>query len=150
MTKNTSIEAALALLNSQGDALAATAAPLDGINVDALIAEAQGRLKVVVADEPDMVEAEESDVINALWARAEELKRTEDGAKRERAKITATMKAATPEGKTLTVHGAPVFQHQIRMARVLDQAAIRSEFPDIPGNERFYKDQITTAGTYKR
>lgn len=118
-------------------------------DLDAMIEQAAGKLGVTPAPK-DTVEAVDADTITELWTKAEELKKVEDRAKRDRAKITAVLKQATPEGSTLTVHGSPVFANTIVVKRTLDQAAVKNEFPDVAGNERFYTDSITTMALYKR
>jgi hypothetical protein len=118
-------------------------------DLDAMIDASAGKLGVTPAKK-DTVEAADPETITELWTKAEELKKVEDRAKRDRAKITALLKQTTPEGKVLTVHGAPVFANTIVASRVLDQAAVKNEFPDIAGNERFYKDSLTTRADYKR
>ena len=122
-------------------------------NIDSEIEAARKRLALKPsASVRDEIEAADPDIINALLARASELDDTEKAAKREREKITALLSeiAGLPDGdkRVLLVHGAPVFSVSLVVSRALDQAQVKSEFPDIAGNERFYKDSISTRRNY--
>lgn len=122
-------------------------------SIDTEIEQARQRLALKPSKPvSDEVEAADPDVINALLAKASELDDTEKAAKREREKITALLTEiiGEPDGdkRVLLVHGAPVFSVSLVVSRGLDQAQVKSEFPDIADNARFYKDAITTRRNY--
>lgn len=143
---NDDLTAALEMLES-------TVAP--AFDIDALLAEARSKLKLEpkIVDDHKEVEAADANVVNALLARADVLKRAEDAAKKERAKITDTLAelAGTPNGVPieLKVHGATVFVVKNVTSRVLNTEMIKSVFPDIPENSELWKSQTALRRDYK-
>ena len=117
-------------------------------DVNALIEDA--RLKLGVAPAP----VDNTRVINLtgaqgvvasnLLAKAEELDKVAKAALAEREAIKQVLADLVDDhAEELRVNNAPVFTYKEQHARVLDQAAVKAAFPDVPGNERFWKDQVT-------
>ena len=125
-------------------------------NIDDMLAEARTRLALAPAanTDSDQREAPNAEVVNALLAKAAELKRTEDSAKKEREKITNLLAeiAGPIEGsKTveLTVNKATVFTVSRIESRGLNTDYIKSAHPDIPGNDAYWKTSVSTRRNYK-
>jgi hypothetical protein len=121
-----------------------------GASQDDLIADAAAKLGITKLDDDEEVAPADADAAMDLYLRAESLKKIIDSATKERDKITKVFKSTVPEGAKLVVRGSVIFHNNIVASRVLDQASVKNEFPDVPGNERFYKDQISTRAEYKR
>jgi hypothetical protein len=126
------------------------------VNIDAMLAEARSRLALAPAanTDSDQREASNPEVVNALLAKAAELKRTEDSAKKERAKITDLLaEIAGPVTGTRTVelivNDAPVFTVSVIESRGLNVDYIKSAHPDIPGNDAYWKTTKSTRRNYK-
>lgn len=126
-------------------------------NVDALLAEARERLALAPVPKAtdNKREAPNADVVNALLAKAAELKRTSDSATKERGKITDLLAEITgPIPKKakeleLTVNKATVFTVSQVTSRVLNTDFVKSKHPDIEGNEDYYKDSVSIRRNYK-
>ena len=134
--------------------------PTVGLDLDALIAKARADNGVVAKVKDLSVEAHDPELVNTLLAQASELKRVEDGAKKERAKITdflgdlveaAEIAQGVAPGSfaELTVHGAVVFTNTLSTSRVLNQTHIKSMFPDIKENAEVWSDQTKRTRLYK-
>ena len=142
------IEEALAILNASEQSNQQNIAQ----NLDQMIAEARSRLALApkpAADTSNEVSPTDPAMVNALLAQADEFKRAEAAAKRERAKITDLLAELTGPNATLTVNGAPVFVVSTVTSRVLDQAHIKSLFPDIPENAEMWTESTATRRDYK-
>lgn len=123
-------------------------------DVNALVEDARHKLGVApvpatgVAHKLD-VTGPQAIVVNNLLAKAAELDRIAKAATAEREEIKQALADYAGDATELRVNGAPVFTYQEQVARVLDQAWIKANYPDIPGNEHFYKDQVTRPRRFK-
>lgn len=123
-------------------------------DVHALIADAREKLGVAPPPQNNVATAidirgAQAIVANNLLAKAEELKRIADAANAEREEIKQALADYAGDAEELRVNGAPVFTYREQVSRVLDQAAVKSRFPDVPGNEWAYKDQVTRPRRFK-
>ncbi|MDF2563584.1 MAG: hypothetical protein K0R99_5030 [Microbacterium sp.] len=124
-------------------------------DVHALIDDARTKLGIEQAVEPGVgaykvnVTGQKAIIVNNLLAKAAELDRIAKAASAEREEIKQTLADYAGDATELQVNGAPVFTYQEQTARVLDQSWIKANYPDIPGNEHFYKDQVTRPRRFK-
>lgn len=84
----------------------------------------------------------QSAMINELLAQAAEAKRVVDAAQADYDAVKDLLTELLGEQRTdLKVHNQLVFTARYSESRVLDQAYLKSKFPDIPGNEEFWTTQ---------
>ena len=100
---------------------------------------------VPTAEEPGALAlvGEDAATVNELVARADELARIAKAATEEREQIKDLLRDTLGEREVLVVNGAPVATNKQTVSRILDQQWIKSAYPDVPGNENFYKDSVT-------
>ncbi len=121
--------------------------------LDARIAAAQEQLGAarIVKGSTDLEVPEEMratvNEIVALVSDEQRLVKQHEAAVERGKKFLAAIieKAEDGNGATyeqLTVNGAPVFGYKPSVVRILDQAAVKAEFPDTPENKRFYTDSL--------
>jgi hypothetical protein len=91
--------------------------------------------KVVVINDPV-----QASLVNELLAQADQLKRVADAAEADREAIKELLTEVLGEKEILKVHNAEVFTAKVTTSRVLNQSFIKSRFPDIEGNEDYYKN----------
>ena len=124
-------------------------------NIDTLLAEARSRLSLATpVDNKTDKRIAPGDIVNPLLAKAAELKRTEDSAKKERAKITDLLaEIAGPIAGTksieMVVDNATVFTVSQVESRGIDLDYVKSAHPDIPANAAYWKTSISVRRNYK-
>lgn len=140
---------------AEAEAILATLNKQQSIDLDALIAEARTKMQVDATAKLDTtVEAPDPTLANELMARWSDLDRQakEIAAEQEKIKsfftdlVESLESAAGVEPGTIeqvAVHGAPVFSYKTVTSRVLDQAAVKKLWPDVPENEELWKTQTT-------
>jgi hypothetical protein len=87
--------------------------------------------------------------VNEMTAKADEAERIAKAATAERDAIKAALKDLLGDREELKVNNALVFTNKASTSRVLDQAAVKARFPDIPGNEWAYKTQTSKRALFK-
>ena len=133
--------------------------PTPAFDLDNLIAAARDKmnLTLIAAAKDEKLEAPDAELVNTLLAQADEWERREKEAKAERAKITDFFRdlVVSTEDRTgkpiseLTVHGATIFTYKISSSRILNQAHIKSLFPDLPENAEMWIDSPSRRALYK-
>lgn len=122
-------------------------------DVHALVEDARKKLGVNPAPDTETrkvdVTGQQAIVINNLLAKSAELDRIAKAATTEREAIKEALADFAGDAEELSVNGATVFTYKEQVARVLDQAYIKAWFPDVPGNEKFWKDQVTRPRRFK-
>jgi methyl-accepting chemotaxis protein len=102
-------------------------------------------------DDPTVVDltGQKAIVVNELTARADELDKIAKAANAEREQIKDTLRDVLGDAEELKVNNALVFTNKRSSSRILDQKAIKSRFPDIPGNEWAYTTTETRRALFK-
>lgn len=126
------------------------------LDVDALISQARAGLGIKPVEKPLTVEAAEPATVAALVAWADQLAEDEKRAKEQREQIKSLLKAMVEQAEDasgepveqLTVAGRKVFSYSRTESRVLDQAAVKRMFPDIPEHAELYKTTVTRRATF--
>ena len=86
-------------------------------------------------------DAVQAALINELLAQAADAKRVRDTAAADYEACLELLAEITGEHEILKVHNAPVFSYKKAAdSRQIDVAYVKSKFPDIEGNEAYYKD----------
>lgn len=112
------------------------------VDVSELVANAQARLGVKAPVKRNEVEATDPAIMNELLARQDELAEIEKRAREAREGIKTIIRNYMGKADVLKVNGAVVATNAAsKTSRVLNQEWIKATYPDIPGNENFWKDQ---------
>ena len=129
------------------------------LDLDGLIAAARDKMNLtpIAAAKNEKLEAPDAELVNTLLAQADEWDRREKEAKAERAKITdffrdlvvSTEDATGKPISELTVHGATIFTYKPSISRILNQAHIKSLFPDLPENAEMWIESTSRRALYK-
>lgn len=78
-------------------------------------------------------------LVNELIAQAEHLHAVIKAATADRDAVKELLEELLGDKEILRVHNAEVFTYKYQKSRILNQSFIKSRFPDIEGNEDFYK-----------
>ncbi len=111
--------------------------------IDALVADARAKLGIGISDstvEHPFVQVDAPEILNALSAERAALKR-QAGMIDERVKqIDDIAKELLGDAHDLKAAGVTVVSYRPSTSRVINQAVIKQNFPDVPGNEEFWTD----------
>lgn len=150
------VKAAMALLNQQ---VTPPAGPAPAVNVTDLIAQARSTMQVPTSAEEKAIEATDPHTVNALLARAADLKAQKKAIEVEYDQITTFLKDVVTSAEVLhggegsveelRVNGATVFTYKRTTARVLNQEQVKKMFPDIPENAELWADQVRRTALIK-
>lgn len=129
------------------------------IDVTALVAEARAKMQVPTAKTDKAVEVTDPHTVNALLARASELKEQKKAIELEYDQIVGLLKDIVTSAEVLhggegsieelTVNGATVFTYKQSTARVLNSTQVKKLFPDIPENAELWSDQVRRTALIK-
>lgn len=117
-----------------------------------LLANARNRMALAPAAEvrkDDILEAGDPQSVNELVALADQYFREAKAATAARDQIKDLLRELVGAHDGISVHGAVVFTNKVVKSRVLDQAAVKNEFPDVPGNERFWTTTQSRRAEFK-
>jgi hypothetical protein len=120
------------------------------LDVQELIEQAKVRLaatgtKTVDGEKVPTVEAEDKATVKQIHALAEEAKRARDEASAQYELYKQVLKDLTGENEALTVNGVPVFTYKRSTTTILNQAAIKAQFPQATHPELYTEQERRTA-----
>lgn len=152
-------EAVAAAMKLLGESLTPPANTAPAVNITELIATARSTMQVPTSTEDKSIEATDPHMVNAMLARASELKAQKKAIEAEYEQITTFLKDVVTSAEVLhggegsieelRVNGATVFTYKQSTSRVLNQEQVKKMFPDIEENAELWTDQVRRTALIK-